>query len=1561
MNPGEIGPGTLVDHFRVIRLLGRGGRGEVHLARDTQLGRRVALKVARPAERDRLELLLAEARATARLAHPNIVTIHAVGQHEGRAYLALQYVEGDTLRRRVGSLGPEQCVRLGLGIARALDHAHAQGVMHRDLKPENILFGRDGQPRVVDFGLALLDGETPPKTQGTPAYLAPEQRQPGPLTSAVDIWAFGVVLHETATGKRPQVTEDGPVVEETAVAPVVRRCLEQDPERRPAAAELIAALEDLLPRRAHRVRERPPYPGLRAYTEEDAALYFGRERELDAVLETLRHDAGVAVVGPSGVGKTSLIQAGVIPRLREQGELRVIALRPGSLPLARLARRVSDLLPEDERDGKALAELLVQGPAVLGLLLEQVSAGGQLLLFVDQLEEIDAALDPADRSAFLEAVRSAASSGADGPVRVVLVLRDDRIGRLSSIPGGRELLEQVRIVPLGCPPPEDLRQALVAPLAGTGVRYEEGLVQEMVDAVGGEPTALVLLSFTARALWDRRASDTLRRSDYEALGGVEGALAEHAEGVLAGLEPGEVQTARRLLLRLASDQSVDEESLLAGSSDRSAGRVLERLAQGRLVVVHRGDLDDEAARVELVHGSLARRWPRLRAWLDEARGRLSLLQEVEQAAGLWDRRGRQRAELWSDDALAEVEGLLGSDGEELSARACAFVEESRRRGQAARRARRRLLLALCCAALLVTVAIVTLTRPAPSSTPRRGPKETKAASWARRQLGEGRQAFERGRYLEARARLRAALEIEDSTAGRALFFQLARLPGPRRHALDAPPVAAGFTRDGRALLVATARAVLKLDGRSPPCGLDERPRALAPLPDGEEVILLSQEGQARLLRLSPCSDRRLALGGPSTAVAVSSGDTVAFGMETGNILLARLPDLKVSHRLRGHEAKVTALAFSRAGQLLATAGADRFVRLWRGGATSMRMSGHASPPTALAFDAAASRLASGDGDGVVRIWRCDTGRVEQVLATGRAASQLTFTADGRLLVGTRAGTFVLDREGRIPGRALALSPDGNQVVTEQGQAVLVHRPEAPPALPDRGHTGPIHDVTMSSGRLATAGEDGTVRVWDGEGTQLAVLRGHAGPVSSVVLSPSRLYSGGGDGTVRAWSTAHLRERSRPLSHPARVLRLALAPDGEVLAVATADGVVSLWRQGTRLGRLKGHRAAVLALAFSPDGARLASGSSDRTIRIWRTDDLQATPQVLITRAPITDLLYLDIGRLVAANRHGEVELRWLAEPRRQRIASECGGDPRLVPLKTELGDRLAVAGRTLRLCRLDGSGCDDLPYPASIKPPARIAAAGQTLAVAGRMGAVVRTDRSRVEITTACRYLDGGVERWKLSGNRRLWRASRVARPDRLLATRLGCLTLTRGEARLHLDPSRSLLLGRGIAAIGTGDKPRREILLAGADTVRVFDERGRFSRSRPVGVGATAILMSGSELVVGYADGLVGRGGARTLRARHSAPVRSLFVGPRGVLFAGQAGGQLEGWTPAGRRFFHGKLHGAVEHLVSAGDRLVAVTTVGDQLEVDLGFFAHPYCRLLRKLWQGTPADGHRCARGAR
>src|SRR5262249_48896311 len=224
------------------------------------------LKVVRPERFDRrgLERLGEEARTTAKFNHANIVTIHDAGTHEGFPFLALEYVEGESLaaRLREGPLDIDEALRLGHSLADALAYAHAQRVLHCDLTPANVLIPRDGRYRILDFGLSVVaDPEAAVRGAGTRSHMAPEQWRGQPLSAAVDIWALGVILHEALSGRHPFPVADGgnairdavldashpiPGLERPGLAPelaeLIARALARTPQARPTAKEIAETI-----------------------------------------------------------------------------------------------------------------------------------------------------------------------------------------------------------------------------------------------------------------------------------------------------------------------------------------------------------------------------------------------------------------------------------------------------------------------------------------------------------------------------------------------------------------------------------------------------------------------------------------------------------------------------------------------------------------------------------------------------------------------------------------------------------------------------------------------------------------------------------------------------------------------------------------------------------------------------------------------------------------------------------------------------------------------------------------------------------------------------------------------------------------------------------------------------------------------------------------------------------------------------------------------------------------------------------------------------------------------
>jgi hypothetical protein len=666
----ELTAGTRIDHYVVLRLVGRGGMGEVYLARDTQLGRNVALKIIPPemlGDGISVERFMFEARATARFNHPNIVTIYGVGEHGGRPYVALAYLEGETLRDRMARqrLSLHEALETALAIARALVEAHRHGIVHRDLKPANVFITRaDGRVQVLDFGIAkhvenvdieMLDtvaaGSDGAQSYGagTPSYMAPEQWR-GETFEASDVWALGIILFEMCSGMQPFAREElAPLIadvcarepaprlaDECAVPArldeLTARCLDKAAERRPRAEEVVAELTELI--LLDDTLE--PFPGLEPLVQQHASVFFGREAELQRALETLAFrgtPCGLAVTGPAGCGKTSLVLAGVVPCLAERGELLLVHVRPGSEPFLALAeamlhstRRVISLARRarqgggdterslwmqavDEVGGAGrLAQRICEDPTRLAFELGHYASelDKDVIFFVDQLEDLCALVNDEDiRTRFVRALEKVVSMPI-GRVHVVLALSDEHAHHFASGPL-RQLLE--RAVRLAAPGAELLKRALREPVRVAGYKFSDAqLATEIVASVAGERAALALVQLTARSLWERRDArrKLLERAAYQEMGGMVGVLSEHAGRVLAALRHDELRAVCAMTLRLVAP---DGTRALVPTTvlDAGAQRMLHRLVHARLLAT--SPREGGGTAVELAHRCLTDELP----------------------------------------------------------------------------------------------------------------------------------------------------------------------------------------------------------------------------------------------------------------------------------------------------------------------------------------------------------------------------------------------------------------------------------------------------------------------------------------------------------------------------------------------------------------------------------------------------------------------------------------------------------------------------------------------------------------------------------------------------------------------------------------------------------------------------------------------------------------------------------------------------------------------------------------------------------------------------------------
>jgi WD40 repeat protein len=1303
----ELARGDRIGRFEILRELGRGGFGIVFEARDTELARHVAVKVLRrPRDggADPMPALQAEAETVARFQHPAIVTLFDAGVWRGAPYLVLELLRGEPLSARLarGAVPIREALDIAVQIAAALAHAHAAGVIHRDLKPANVFLADEGQAKVLDFGMARfrLSAGGSPEAAGTPAYMAPEQWTGATQDERTDVFALGVTLCEMICGRRPE-RADAPDPATLAarlrdagcaddLVALVLRARAFDPAERFASA---TALRDTLVGARHALdgdTRAEPYRYLEQFGEVDAGWFFGRAVEVARVAQMLAARALVAIVGPSGAGKSSLAHAGVVPRLRASARWIVVTLRPGADPLARLAARLAE-----HADGTTPpdAAVLAAKPGLAGSALRELAArqGARVLLVVDQLEELFApGPDAPTRQAFVEALL-AIGDDPQGPLRVLVTLREDFLGRAGVSP---RLLEQLGAAMLVISPPsvEQLVEIVEGPARRAGYELEPGLARALADGVAGEAAPLPLLQVAASRLWAAR--DPARRVIGGAAAdgdrGVAGLLAAHADEVLEGLAgPGDARTARELFRALVTAEHTRRQLPRATLCAHIAGepgvaeRVLDHLVQGRLLTLLRGDT------VELAHEALLSRWPRLRGWLDEDDAFLRFRERLGQAAATWERLGRPAVLLWRRDDLAEAERWRRRRMTTEGPIERAFVDRALARARRSRWIRRGAAALSVLAALAASIASVVAAR-----------RWRAEADAARRRLA-----------------LAAAARVDDPLVAARILGELAQGGEPpggaavaRRVANEAVPFAVlgpggntvygmAFSPDDRWLATVNADSlrIWPVAGGAPqtvrPTG--RRPAQLAFSPDStilayaaeDAVRLQPLDGRAAVLLrdcraagqlgfsrdgarlVAACADGAVRVwptsGGPAltvtryeapaSAAALSpDGTRVCSGATNGALRLSRLDPAAPDLPLAGHDGFVGWCRFDGSGRRVVTASADGTARVFRAdGALVAVLRGHTLHLNDATFSPDGDRVLTSSLDGTARIFRADGAGAPLVFQghDGKPILAAAFTPDGTaVLVTTSDGAgrvFRADGTGgpllsfrAEPGlAAIAVGHRDPILATAGGDVRLWRLGGAGDPVVLGTHLRAIHaTVERADGRrLLVISNDGTASLWQLEPPRrIAVLVARTETLDGAFLSDGRVVIGGGDGTIRIWPAEGGEAASVVAVHGRGEVVLAIAA-GDRIASVSEDGTACLTGAGgERLGCFAPDAGTATAGVLSPDGLTAAL-AIDHGVRIAPTAG--GAPVILPHPAVVRALVFTPAGdRLISGADDGVVRV-----------------------------------------------------------------------------------------------------------------------------------------------------------------------------------------------------------------------------------------------------------------------------------------------------------------------------------
>ncbi|MGI8686913.1 MAG: TIR domain-containing protein [Acidimicrobiales bacterium] len=908
-----------------------------------------------------------------------------------------------------------------------------------------------------------------------------------------------------------------------------------------------------------------PYRGLEAFEQAHADFFFGRDDDVALVVDKLKASRFLAVLGPSGSGKSSLLRAGLVPVLRRGGldgseDWRVGVLTPGPRPLTNLAATLAHLFagPAVQQTLDAMRADTRSLDLAASVALDQRPAGDRVVLVIDQFEELFTLCGSEDeRKAFLGNLVYAATVPG-GQVVVIVGMRSDFYTRFAPYHELRLLVanQQFLVGPLDA---DGLRKAIEEPARRVGLEFEAGLAETMMADIDERPGSLPLLQHVLLELWRRRRATMLTLEAYVASGGVEGALAQRANATYTSFSPRQRDIARRVLLRLVQPGEGAEDTRRRAGMDELVTRpdeqddvdaVVSAMADQRLLTTA-SEEPSGAAVVDLTHEALIRGWPELRTWVNEDREALRSQRRLTDAAAEWDRRGGHDDDLYAGARLAywNERGM-----EELPQLERNFVTRGLRREARQRAAgRRRARLAVAGAGLGVTlVAVVALV----------GLRSVANE----RDIAANQRDIAVSRQLAAQA----AASLQDDTAR---GLQLAADAYERKPTREAQLVLreAALTPGSRNVRLRGHKGTVFTAVFSP---------------DGKRVVSASRDGTVRVWDWA---------GGGEPAV------------------------------LRGHKGRVYTAGFSPDGKRVVSAGVDGTVRVWdwAGGGEPAVLGGHEGIVVTAGFSPDGKRVVSAGIDGTVRVWDWDGGGEPAVLR-GHEGSVATavFSPDGKRVVSASSDGTVRVWDWAGGGEPAVLrghegivytagfSLDGKRVVSagEDGTARVWDWAGGGEPAVLRGHEDSVGAEFSPDGKqVVSASLDETVRVWDwAGGGEPAVLRGHNGAVSTAGFSPDgkRVVSAGDDGTVRVWDWAGGGEPAVLRGHQGRVGTAEFSRDGKRVVSAGDDGPVRVWdwAGGGEPAVLRGHEGGVftgvLTAGFSPDGKRVVSAGDDGTVRVW---------------------------------------------------------------------------------------------------------------------------------------------------------------------------------------------------------------------------------------------------------------------------------------------------------------------------------------------------------------------------
>jgi WD40 repeat protein len=980
-----------------------------------------------------------------------------------------------------------------------------------------------------------------------------------------------------------------------------------------------------------------PYQGLAAFGEEDADFFFGQEKFVNNLVEVTHKQPLVAVVGPSGSGKSSAVFAGLIPKLRKEGNWLIEIFRPGKEPFLPLASAlVRQLEPEagetqQLREAVGLAGDMQQGRITLQQVVSRIferNPGKRLLLVADQFEELYTLCQvKEEQERFVnELLRAIAQEN----ITLVLTLRADFYGYVLSYRPLRDALQEYTPQLLSSMKREELQAAIELPAQKLEVQLEPRLTQRILDDVGEEPGNLPLLEFALTRLWEKQINRELTHQAYEEIGGVKKAIANHAEQVYQQLSETEKKQAQRIFVQLVRPgEGTEDTRRIATRAEvgEDNWNLVSYLAgyQARLVVTGRQEPEDT---VEVVHEALIREWGTLREWVNANRDFRTWQERLKVALREWKNNNHDSGALLRGVPLNVAAEWLRKRAGEMTQEERDFIEVSVRKQK-----RRRQFTTFGVSGAFIVVSSLAI-----------------FANWQwwqvqRVQLGQSdalsqysNELFNKEQKFDALiASLRGSIPIKRTKAQPSMQVLTAlrqAVYGVNEHRLEGHSnsvSSVAFSPDRKTLASASDDNTIKLwnlQSQKPIATLAGHSNwvsSVAFSPDGLTLASASGDNTIKLWNLQ--SQKPIAtLAGHSdwvNSVAFSpDGLTLASASLDKTIKVWNLQSQKPIATLAGHSSLVNSVAFSPDGLTLASASADDTIKLWnlQSQKPIATLAGHSDSVNSVAFSPDGLTLASASLDNTIKVWNVQSQKPIATLAGhSKSVNSVAFSPDGLTLASAsfdntiklwnlQSQKLIVTLAGDSKSvNSVAFSPDGLTLASASGDNTikLWNLQSQKPIATLADHSKEVSSVAFSPDglTLASASSDNTIKLWNLQSQKpIATLAGHSNWVSSVAFSPDglTLASASGDNTIKLWNLQSQKPIATLAGHSKWVISVAFSPDGLTLASASGDNTIKLWNLQSQkpIATLTGHSYWVSSVAFSPDGLTLASASRDNTIKLW---------------------------------------------------------------------------------------------------------------------------------------------------------------------------------------------------------------------------------------------------------------------------------------------------------------------------------------------------------------------------